>query len=62
MSMGTTAVLDTGDVEIVVTSRHVEPNDPGCLTSVGIVAGFSAGMFRLVLDLSPALATSNGVF
>jgi microcystin degradation protein MlrC len=37
MSMGTTAVLDTGDVEIVVISRHVEPNDPGCLTSVGIV-------------------------
>ena len=37
MSMGTTAVLDTGDIEIVVISRHVEPNDPGCLTSVGIV-------------------------
>jgi microcystin degradation protein MlrC len=37
MSMGTTAVLDTGNIEIVVISRHVEPNDPGCLTSVGIV-------------------------
>jgi len=37
MSMGTTAVLDTGDLEIVVISRHVEPNDPGCFTSVGIV-------------------------
>jgi len=37
LSMGTAAVLDTGDVEIVVISNHVEPNDPGCLTSVGIV-------------------------
>ena len=37
MSMGTAAVLDTGDVEIVAISSHVEPNDPGCLTSVGIV-------------------------
>jgi microcystin degradation protein MlrC len=37
MNMGTTAVLDTGKVQIVVISRHVEPNDPGCFTSVGIV-------------------------
>jgi microcystin degradation protein MlrC len=37
MSMGTSAVLDTGDVEIVVISSHVEPYDPGCFTSVGIV-------------------------
>ena len=37
MSMGPTAVLDIGDVQIVVVSRHVEPNDPGCFTSVGIV-------------------------
>jgi len=37
MNMGTTAVLDAGKVQIVVVSRHVEPNDPGCFTSVGIV-------------------------
>ncbi len=37
MSMGTAAVLDTGDMEIVVISRHVEPYDPGCFTSIGIV-------------------------
>lgn len=36
MHMGTTAVLDTGRVEIVVISRHQEPNDVACLSSVGI--------------------------
>jgi microcystin degradation protein MlrC len=36
MDMGTTAVLDTGKVEIVVVSRHQEPNDVGCLETVGI--------------------------
>jgi len=36
MNMGTTAVLSTGPVDIVVISRHVEPFDPGCFTSVGI--------------------------
>ncbi len=36
MHMGPTAVLDTGRVEIVVVSRHQEPNDIACLTSVGI--------------------------
>jgi microcystin degradation protein MlrC len=36
MHMGPTAVLDTGRVEIVVISRHQEPNDVACLTSVGI--------------------------
>jgi microcystin degradation protein MlrC len=34
--MGPTAVLDTGKVEIVVTSRHHEPWDIGIFTSVGI--------------------------
>ena len=34
--MGPTAVLDTGKVEIVVISRHVEPNDLNCFYSVGI--------------------------
>jgi microcystin degradation protein MlrC len=29
-------VLDTGRVEIVVISRHVEPYDIGCLKSIGI--------------------------
>ena len=36
MDMGPTAVLDTGKVEIVVISRHQEPNDLACLESLGI--------------------------
>jgi len=36
MRMGTTAVLSTGKVDIVVISRHIEPFDPGCFTSLGI--------------------------
>jgi microcystin degradation protein MlrC len=36
MDMGPTVVLDTGRVEIVVISRHQEPNDLACLRSVGI--------------------------
>jgi len=36
MDMGPTAVFDTGHVEIVVISRHQEPNDYACLISVGI--------------------------
>lgn len=36
MDMGPTVVLDTGKVEIVVISRHQEPNDLGCLLSLGI--------------------------
>ena len=36
VSMGHTAVLDTGKVEIVITSRHHEPWDLGVFTSVGI--------------------------
>lgn len=36
MDMGPTAVLDTGKVEIVVVSKHQEPNDVGCLEAVGI--------------------------
>jgi microcystin degradation protein MlrC len=34
--LGPTAVLDTGDIEIVVVSRHHEPWDLGIFTSVGI--------------------------
>jgi microcystin degradation protein MlrC len=34
--MGPTVVLDTGRVEIVVISRHVEPNDVNCFLSLGI--------------------------
>jgi microcystin degradation protein MlrC len=34
--MGPTAVLDTGKVQIVVVSNHIEPNDVACLESVGI--------------------------
>jgi microcystin degradation protein MlrC len=36
MDMGPAVVLDTGRVEIVVISRHQEPNDLACLRSVGI--------------------------
>ena len=36
VSMGHSAVLDTGEVEIVITSRHHEPWDVGVFTSVGI--------------------------
>jgi len=36
MDMGPTVVLDTGKVEIVVITRHQEPNDLGCFLSVGI--------------------------
>ncbi len=36
MDMGPTVVFDTGRVEIVVISRHQEPNDYACLLSVGI--------------------------
>ena len=36
MNMGPTAVLDTGRVEIVVISRHHEPNDLNCFLSLGI--------------------------
>jgi len=35
-SLGRTAVLDTGAVQIVVCSRHSEPFDLGCFRSVGI--------------------------
>lgn len=36
VAMGRTAVLDTGKAEIVVISRHHEPWDIGCLTSLNI--------------------------
>jgi len=36
MSMGKTAVLDTGKVQVVVCSKHTEPYDLGCFRSVGI--------------------------
>jgi microcystin degradation protein MlrC len=36
VSMGHSAVLDTGDLEVVITSRHHEPWDLGVFTSVGI--------------------------
>lgn len=34
--MGPTAVLEVGEVQIVVCSRNVEPWDPGCFRSLGI--------------------------
>jgi microcystin degradation protein MlrC len=36
MDMGPAVVLDTGTVEIVLISRHVEPSDLNCLLSLGI--------------------------
>lgn len=36
MRLGTTVVFDTGDVEIVVTSRHQEPNDENAFLALGI--------------------------
>ena len=39
MNMGPTAVLETGRVEIVVISRHHEPNDLNCFLSLGIDPG-----------------------
>jgi len=36
VSMGPTAVLDTGDMQIVIVSRHHEPWDQGVFLSVGI--------------------------
>jgi microcystin degradation protein MlrC len=36
MDMGAAVVLDTGPVEIVLISRHVEPSDLNCLLSLGI--------------------------
>jgi microcystin degradation protein MlrC len=39
VTMGPTAVLDTGRMQIVITSRHHEPWDQGVFTSVGIDPG-----------------------
>src|SRR5271167_1320079 len=36
MDMGAAVVLDIGTAEIVLISRHVEPSDLNCLTSLGI--------------------------
>ena len=36
MSMGKSALLDTGKVQIVLCSRHTEPYDPGCFRSLGV--------------------------
>ena len=36
MNMGRTVILDTGNVQIIVISRHIEPFDVGCFTSLGI--------------------------
>jgi microcystin degradation protein MlrC len=36
LHMGRTAVLATPTADIVVVSRHIEPFDPGCFTSLGI--------------------------
>jgi MlrC C-terminus len=36
MDMGPTVVLDTGAVEVVLISRHVEPSDLNCLLCLGI--------------------------
>jgi microcystin degradation protein MlrC len=36
MDMGPAVVLETGPVEVVLISRHLEPSDLNCLTSLGI--------------------------
>ena len=36
MEMGPSVVLDTGPVEIVLISRHVEPSDLNCFLALGI--------------------------
>src|SRR5215470_9121394 len=36
INMGAAVVLDTGTAEIVLISRHVEPSDLNCLSSLGI--------------------------
>ena len=36
INMGETVVLDTGNTEIVIISRQVEPYDTECLASLGI--------------------------
>lgn len=36
MNMGAAVVLDTGAAEIALISRHVEPSDLNCLSSLGI--------------------------
>jgi microcystin degradation protein MlrC len=36
MNMGTTAVLAAANADIVIVSRHIEPYDPACFTSLGI--------------------------
>ncbi len=36
MEMGPAVVIDTGAAEIVLISRHVEPSDLNCLSSLGI--------------------------
>ena len=36
MDMGPAVVLDTGPAEIVLISRHIEPSDLNCLSSLGI--------------------------
>ena len=36
VNMGTTVIVDTGCVEVIIVSRHVEPYDLGCFTSLGI--------------------------
>ena len=36
MNMGHTVLLDTGNVLIAVISRHIEPYDLGCFSTLGI--------------------------
>jgi microcystin degradation protein MlrC len=36
MNIGRTAVLDTGEIEIVVSEGRFEPFDTGCFTHAGI--------------------------
>ncbi len=75
MSLGPTAVLDTGRVEIVVSSGRYEPFDVGCFTHAGIDpsakryvliksrqhfrAGFEPIAKDIVLVAGPGVCTSD---
>ncbi len=75
VDMGPTVVLDTGTVEIVVSSERHEPFDIGCFTHAGIDpadknyiliksrqhfrAGFDAVTERVVMVSGPGITTSD---
>lgn len=75
VDMGRTVVLDTGEVEIVISEQRHEPFDVGCFTHAGIDpsrkdyiliksrqhfrAGFDAITERVVMVSGPGITTSD---